>query len=274
MKESKKYRLLATDLDETILSPEPVLSEYAVSVLRAIEEMGVKVVICTGRAYAGALLYLKQIGLNNPGIFCNGAQVRGSLDGSVLHECPLPIEDARLAIRLGEETGGHPRVYMDDRIYVSSITEEDKTVSSVTHIKFEAVGDLCSFLDRPPLKMINYMKDPELVPVLLEKNERVLQGRLYITQSMWRSTSIFVEYMNVSATKGNGLKKIADMWGISKDEIIVAGDYLNDLTMFAEAGFSIAPQNAHPSVREAASVVCLSNAEDGVAKKFAEIFLS
>ena len=79
--------------------------------------------------------------------------------------------------------------------------------------------------------------------------------------------------MNAAASKGNAVKKLADMWEISKDEIVVAGDHLNDLTMFAEAGFSIAPQNAHPSVLEAASVLALSNAEDGVPKKLAEIFL-
>jgi len=62
------------------------------------------------------------------------------------------------------------------------------------------------------------------------------------------------------------------MWGISKDEILVAGDNLNDLTMFEEAGFSIAPQNAHPLILKAASTVCQSNAEDDVAKKLAEIF--
>jgi len=274
MKNMKNYRLAALDLDETLLTPESVLSEYAVGVLRAIAEKGVKVIICTGRAYVGSLSCLKQIGLNNPGVFCNGAQIRVALDGDILYELPLPVEEAKPAIRLGEEMGGHARIYMDDRIYVSHIIEADKIFAERTGIRFEAVGDLCAFLDRPPLKLIHYMSDPKLVAPLVEKSERVFQDRLYITQSLSINRTIFAEYMNASANKGNGLKKIAGMWGISKDEILAAGDNLNDLPMFREAGFSIAPQNAHPSIQEAASAVCLSNAEDGVSKKLAEIFLN
>ena len=281
MLKTQKYRMLATDLDETLLNPESVLSEYAAGVLRAIEEKGVKVVICTGRAYVSSLLYLRQIGLNNPGIFCNGAQIRVALDGDVIHECPLPIEEAKLGIRLGEETGGHPRVYMNDRIYISHMVEEDKVFSERTNTQFEVAGDLCALLDSlpadmpnmVPLKVLHYVRDPELVPILVEKSKRVFQNRVYITQSVSINRTMLVEYMDASVSKGNGVKKLADMWGISRDEIVAAVDHINDLSMFAEAGLSIAPQNAHSSVREAASAVCLSNSEDGVPKKLAEIFL-
>ena len=278
MKKAQNYRLLALDLDETLLNPESVLSDYAVGVLRAIAEKDVKVVICTGRTYTMSLLYLRQIGLNNPGIFCNGAQIRAALDGSVLHEYPLPIEDVKLAVRLGEETGGRPRVYLGDRICVSHTIESDKVYSERVCTPIEAVGDLCAFLNglpegEAPLKFINSMSDPEMVPILLEKSRSVFQDRLYITQSMSVMRTMFVEYVNGSVSKGKSVKIVADMLGISKDEIVAAGDYLNDLSMFEEAGLSLAPQNAHPSVLEAASVVCLSNAEDGIPKKLEEIFL-
>ena len=274
IKNMKTYRLVALDLDETLLTPDSVLSEYAAGVLRAIAEKGVKVIICTGRAYAGSLFCLKQIGLNNPGIFCNGAQIRVALDGNILYELPLPVEEAKQAIRLGEEMGGHARIYMDDRIYVSHIIDADRIFAERTGIRFEAVGDLCAFLSRPPLKLLHYMSDPELVPVLLEKSAHVFQDRLYVTQSLSVNKTVFAEYMNALASKGSALKKVAAMWGISKDEILAAGDNLNDLSMFGEAGFSIAPQNAHPSILEVASAICLGNAEDGVPKKLAEIFLN
>jgi len=273
MQKTQKYRLAAIDLDETILGPDSNLSDYAAGVLRAMAEKNVKVVVCTGRPYVSSLLYLRRIGLNNPCIFCNGAQIRGALDGKIFHELPLPIEEAKLAIRLGEEAGAHPRVYVDDRICVSHIIEGDTMYSDRTGSTIEAVGDLCAFLDKPPVKIINFVSDPKLVPTLVEKSARAFLDRLYITQSVSINRAIFVEYMNAKASKGKGLRKVADMWGIEKDEIVAAGDSLNDLTMFAEAGLSIAPQNALPSVLEAASVVCLGNAEDGVAKKLAEIFL-
>ena len=275
MKNKTTYRMVALDLDETLLNPDSVLSEYAVSVLRGMAEKGIKVVICTGRAYAGAYGCLRQIGLNNPGVFCNGAQVRVALDGNILHEIPLPPEAAKQAIRLGEEMGGHPRLYMDDRIYVSHLIEEDKIFAERTGIQFEAVGDLCVLLNAPgktALKLLHYVSDPNLVSSFVEKSKLAFHDRLYVTQSVSVNRTIFVEYMNISASKGNGIKQLAGMWGIPKDEILVAGDNLNDLTMFEEAGFSIAPQNAHPLILKAASAVCQSNAEDGVAKKLAEMF--
>lgn len=264
-----KYKMIALDLDETLLRPDSTLSDYSVGVLKAVAETGVKIVICTGRLYEAALYYLDRLGLNNPGIFCNGAQIRTALDGKILNECPLSLEDARIAIRLGEEAGGHPRVYMDDRIYVSRIIEEDRIYAGWTRVKVDEVGDLSAFLKKDPLKLITLMPDSESIPSLLEKNGAVFENRLYFTQSM----STFVEYMNVGATKGKGLKKLAGRWGLSKEEIIVAGDHFNDLPMFEEAALSLAPSNAQEKVRTAASVVCLSNAEDGVAQKLEEMFL-
>ncbi|MDR1977344.1 MAG: Cof-type HAD-IIB family hydrolase [Synergistaceae bacterium] len=267
-----KYKLVAFDLDETLLRPDSSLSEYAVDVLRAIDKSGVKVVPCTGRPHAGTLSHLRRIGLDTPGVFCNGAQLRTSLSGKIMDECPLPLDDARAVIRIGLEMEGHPRVYMDDRVYVSHITEEDKGYAKRTGSVMEAVGDLFAFLsktpNKAPLKIINLMPNAESIPAIFEKSSRFFKEKVYVTQSL----PTFIEYMHTGATKGKGLKKLADRWGFSKEEILVAGDHFNDLTMFAEAGFSIAPQNAQAPVREAASCVCLGNAEDGVVKKLAEIF--
>ncbi|MDR1376557.1 MAG: HAD hydrolase family protein, partial [Synergistaceae bacterium] len=189
----------------------------------------------------------------------------------VLEECPLPLDDAQAVIRIGLETGGHPRIYRDDRVYVTHVIEEDEGYARRTGSIMEAVGDLRAFLSgtgRAPLKIINLMPNLESVPVIFEKSRRFFGERVYITQSL----VTFVEYMHPDATKGKGLKKLAARWGIPKEEILVAGDHFNDLTMFEEAGFSIAPQNAQAIVRDAASCVCLSNAEDGVVKKLSEIF--
>ncbi|MDR2180990.1 MAG: HAD-IIB family hydrolase [Synergistaceae bacterium] len=270
------YELVAFDLDGTLLRPDSSLSDYAIDVLRAINRRGVKIVPCTGRHYGGALIHMRRIGVDTPGVFCNGAQLRTSLGGHILDECPLLLDDAREAIRIGLEMGGHPRVYMNDRVYVSSVNEEDRGYAQRTGSIIEPVGDLLAFLDKgSPIvlktinKIINVMPDLESVPLIFERSRCFFDGKkVYITQSL----STFVEYMHSWATKGKGLKKLAGRWGIPKEKILVAGDHFNDLTMFEEAGFSIAPQNAQDVVREAASCVCPGNAEDGVPQKLSEIF--
>ena len=262
-----QYKLAAFDMDGTLLHPDGSLSDYAAGVMRAVEKKGVKVVPCTGRPYPGALKHIEKIGLSTIGVFCNGAQLRSAPGGEILEECPLPLGDALLMIDLSLEAGGHPRIYIDDMVYVTRITEEDERYIKRTGSILEAVGNFREFLDRPPLKILSLIS-AESLPELYEKSRLVFGDRLNITQS----ASDYLECMHGGATKGRGLNKLASRWGISKEEIVVAGDHLNDLTMFEEAGFSIAPKNAQPAVREAASHVCRSNAEDGVAKKFAEIF--
>jgi Cof subfamily protein (haloacid dehalogenase superfamily) len=272
-----RYKLAAFDMDETLLGPDASLSEYAAAVLRAIAETGVKIVPCTGRPYGGTLPHLRHIGLDTWGVFCNGAQLRGTLSGDVLGECPIPLEDAWAATRMGEEAGGHVRLYMNDRVYVSHIDESDRNYVKRTGSDLEEVGDLFIFLEKnlnqknssySLLKLMSVMPDQESVSAIFEESRRFFEGRLYVTQSL----STFVEYMRADASKGRGLRILADRWGIAKEDIVVAGDHLNDLTLFTEAALSIAPQNAQPAVREAASFVCRSNAEDGVARKFAEVF--
>jgi Cof subfamily protein (haloacid dehalogenase superfamily) len=266
-----RYKLAAFDLDGTLLLPDHSLSEYAVAVLCAIDERGVKIVPCTGRPYGGTLSHLRRIGVDAPGVFCNGAQLRTALGGEVLDECPLPLDDALAVVRIGLEMGGHPRVYMNDRVYVSSVIEEDRGYFQRTGSVVEAVGDLSAFLSgdgSAPLKIINLMPSVESIPAIFQRSKLFFGERVYITQSL----STFVEYMHAGATKGKGLRKLARRWGLSKEEILAAGDHFNDLTMFQEAGFSIAPRSAQPIVRDAASCVCLGNEEDGVAKKLAEIF--
>jgi Cof subfamily protein (haloacid dehalogenase superfamily) len=266
------YKLAAFDMDETMLRPDGALSDYAAGVLHAVGAMGVRVVPCTGRPYGGVLGHLGKIGLDTAGIFCNGAQTRGTLGGEILDERPVPVEEAVLAARMGQEAGAHTRVYMDDRVYVSRVTEEDREYIARTGSVFEEVGgDLAAFLkrrSRGPLKVMNVMSGAEALRPFLEKCREVFAGKLHVTQSM----ATFVEYMRTDATKGNGLRNLAERWGIGKEEIVAAGDHLNDLSMFAEAGFSIAPANAQPSVLAAASCVCGSNAEDGVARQFSKIF--
>jgi Cof subfamily protein (haloacid dehalogenase superfamily) len=263
-----RYKLVAFDMDETLLRPDSSLSDYAVEVLRAVAKSGVKIVPCTGRPYGGTLVHLRRIGLETTGVFCNGAQLRDTLSGEIFNERPVPLNDARLVIRLGEERGGHPRAYLNDRVYVSHVTEDDERYAKRTGSVFEVVENWDSLPEGDPVKLMTVMPTHEGVVELLEKSEKIFEGRLYVTLSL----ETFVEYTHIGATKGIGVQMLADRWGIAREEIVVAGDHLNDLTMFEKAGFSIAPQNAQPAVREAASCVCLSNAEDGVAKKFAEIF--
>lgn len=262
-------KMVALDLDGTLLKPDSTLSDYSIDVLRALDAKGIKVVICTGRLYEGARYYTDRLGIENPGIFCNGAQTRAVLDGKILDERPLPLEVAQAAISLGESYGGQPRAYVDDRIYVSRLTEDDRRYSQWTRVAVEEVGNLAAFLAKAPLKLINCMPDPACLSPLLAKSKDFFGQRAYVTRSM----SVFVEYMNPEATKGTGLKKLADRWQIDKKDIVVAGDHFNDLPMFEAAGLSIAPANAEEEVRARASVVSEGNQEDGVSRKLQELFL-
>ena len=85
---AQTYKLVAFDLDGTLLRPDSSLSQYSVDVLRVLDERGVKIVPCTGRPHGGTLPHLRRIGVDTPGVFCNGAQLRTALSGEAWTSAP------------------------------------------------------------------------------------------------------------------------------------------------------------------------------------------
>ncbi|MGI6327918.1 MAG: Cof-type HAD-IIB family hydrolase [Dethiobacteria bacterium] len=258
-----KYKLLALDLDETLLNQEHRISSRNIEAIRAVVNKGIMVTIATGRMYLSALPYARELGIDLPLITYHGALIKQAGSGQILKHSPVPFEKALEILRRGEEYNLHLNLYLDDRLFVKEENDHTRYYQRRAAIPLEIVGDLSSFLlskGEAPTKLTIIIMDGRM-DEFQQIFEEICKPQLFVVQS----SSYFLEITHRDATKGQALDFLAKKEGILPEEIIAMGDSYNDIDMLQYAGLGVAVANAPPEVQNAADITTLSNIEDGVA---------
>jgi len=256
------YKLVALDLDDTLLGKDLKVTESTRQVLSEIMAGGVHVTLATGRMFRSTLPFAGELNINAPLITYQGALVKHSGTGEVLFHRPVPLELALDIIRRVEKYGYHINIYLDDFLYVARDTEEGRRYANVSRIPLEVVGDLEQFLisrREDPTKVLVVSREP-LLDELAAELKPVYGDNLHIT----KSKPHFLEFSHPSATKGHALKAVADYYGIPREKVMAVGDSYNDLEMIDWAGLGVVMGNAREEIRARADYVTLSNEEEGV----------
>jgi len=256
-----RIRLVAIDLDGTLLDNDLAISFRAKQAIRRAREQGVQVTLATGRMYASAVVYAEELDLDVPLITYQGALVKTSRSGEVLYRRHVPLALARQVIMEARDRGFHVNVYLDDRLYVEAMTGRARDYARIARVPLHPVGDLVEFIREDPTKVLVVAEEQKLDAWARECREFFGQD-LYITKSLPH----FLEFLHPEATKGRGLTAVAQALGIPPAEIMAIGDSFNDLEMFKFAGLAVAMGNARREIREAADYVTLANDDDGVAE--------
>jgi len=264
-----KYRLIATDLDDTLLNNEEAVTPRTREVIRQAQMMGVQVTLATGRMYRSARPYALDLGIDLPLITYQGALVKTSGSGEVLSHHTVPLELAREVIDDGVRCGLTVNLYVDDQLYVSQLTEEARRYARKVRVAAEVVGDLRHFLQAEPTKLL-FIGGEEELDLLWRQEEEKFGQQLFIT----KSKPHFLEFTHPQATKGWGLAIVAQRLGIRREEIIAFGDSFNDLDLLRGAGFGVAMGNARPELKAAADYVTDTNEADGVAAAIEKFVLA
>lgn len=261
-----RRRLLAMDLDGTLVGPDLIVSPRNRAALRAAREKGVFVTLATGRMLRGTLPFARELSLTTPIICYQGAMVADPVTGEVLLHRTVPMVLAREVLDLAEARGWHIHYYVDDVMYVDEMTPQVTLYTSiVTDAMPRAVGNLRGFLDqvpygREPTKLLVIGDETATTATLAELRER-FSGRLYIT----RSLPTFAEVTNSECSKGAALAWLADRLGVAQADTMAIGDALNDLEMVGWAGMGVAMGNAVPELA-AARYHTSAVEQDGVAE--------
>lgn len=274
-----KYKLIAMDMDGTLLNSQKQVTEYTKEVLRKAADRGVKLVVCTGRIFTSAKSYARIIGTKAPIIASNGAYIREKDREEVIYEKYINKEKLLKIIRLSREWGFYPHIYTTDTIYSEKLIHSslnyskwNETVPEDEKINIKIVDSLEDIVNENGeafLKVVVMAQDDEI--------ERLQQLKNYIKESV--DVAVFSSYMNnfevmdKEVSKGRALEILAGYYNLSKDEIICFGDNENDKTMFEFAGFPVAMGNAEEELKKIAAYVTVSNDEDGVAKAIEKIVL-
>ncbi|MCR4426849.1 MAG: Cof-type HAD-IIB family hydrolase [Firmicutes bacterium] len=256
-------KLVAIDLDGTLLRTDRTISEKSRRVIRAALREGVLVVIATGRMFRSAQQLVQEIADDLPIAAYNGALIKMSGSGKSLLHIPIPAEVGSSVVRFLWDFDIPFQAYYDDQLWVRKHSESSAMYSSHYGVEVHTCPDIQWFLERDSTKYL-ITEDPGRIPAIRSALEPVVGPDL----RMMRSLPHMLEIVHRRASKAHAVEFLAGFHGIDMQETMAVGDAENDLEMFESAGISVAVGNAQDQAKERASFVVSSNDEDGVVEAF------
>lgn len=274
-------KLIAIDLDGTLLTSESKPSKEGLEAIQAVLNEQHKVAICTGRASFDVKGMIGS-NLNIPIISANGAAIQDE-NGQVLRQTPLDSESAKAAIQFLTEQGVYFEIFCPDAIYSpfdakdKLRAEMDMLVSANPSIDPDTLwkSALIQFLQfgiqpiHDPMDVIR-AEMPVYKLLIFTYNEAKLEHikQYYHHNDTVHTTAaaqLTLEIISKETDKGSAVSYLADHFGIPLADTIVIGDNYNDISMFRVAGTKIAMGNAVDEIKQMSTSVTLTNNEHGVA---------
>ena len=253
-------RLLALDLDGTLLGPDGDVPPRTRAAIERLRAGGVHVVLASGRAPAGMRRLCQELGLDDPQITMQGALIASPLTGSVLAAWRLEPAEARAHIAFARQVGAVPLLCFADGFRSEVLTHELKAWLETYEEPLPLiVPNLDRLVEERPIKTYLYTPRGTHEQVWDAAN-RAFHGRATVTSGDEDS----VELLPPGASKGKALRTLAAHLRIPLAEVAAIGDGRNDIAMLRLAGRSAAMAQALAEVREAADLVVPSNSEEGV----------
>lgn len=298
----KKYRMVAFDLDGTLLGPDHQISDYSVQYIRSLHSKGFLISIATGRSPAATAQVIRRLNLNFPvphshgfplvtvngakGIHVfhdafipqdDGGEEKQGLDGgnpmvdgrmriTELFHLPVPMDLTQKTLNLAKSIGCVTNYYIDHDIYAQVLEdwhlEATKKYSDLTGVEFTYCNDDYK-------EAMNRGLPSKLLvlcqPESIDDIHIKLENALGHEAKVIRgSPPFFVEVLNQEVNKGTGLELLCEKLGIGIHECICFGDGDNDIEFIQKSGYGVAMKNARDTVKEHADAVTdHTNDEDG-----------
>lgn len=260
-----KPRLVATDLDGTLLHTDGTVTERTRSVLTALDDLGVPVVFTTGRPIRWMETLWADVGGHGLAVCSNGGIVYDVAAHEVRSFQAVPrATGLEIAQVLRTDIPGTMFALEHTQGWVSEPTFPRHPDDRVERPQ----GELFDVYRDDVVKILAVHRD--LPPEVFWARVEELVGHLVTTT--WSSSFPLVEISAVGVTKASTLATLAADLGIGADEVVAFGDMPNDLPLLEWAGTSYAMANAHPSVLALADHVAPPNDDDGVAAVLTELF--
>ena len=267
----KPIRILALDLDDTLLRSDLSISHRTWQAIKRTEQLGVTVVLASGRIPEAMEHSSRLLGLDKrPGYLVsnNGALIEESNSGCIIHEAPLEPSLALAICDLADAEGFAMQLYQDDIMYISRQNEYSNHDQRVTGIRPVVVENFRAMVKEGCYKLIIPGE-----PKILTHVESIIKTYLGDNITLFTSRPYFLEIMARNTNKGTALAKIAKILNVSADEVMAIGDSMNDEAMIRWAGTGVAMANADNRIKSIATFVTdHSNDEDGVADVIEKYF--
>ncbi len=277
---SARPRLLAVDLDGTLLNPDSRIGATDAAALQRAAATGVAVLVATGRGFYSATWVLDDLPVPAYLALHNGALV---LDPSGVELWRTVIDPGAVAAGLPRvrASGLHPMLYVgvaggggtDVTLVLEEAAHRSPYTRSYLSTKgriLEKVTDVATEAHRGALGMISFGAREQVVAAASELAD--LDGKIVSWWGPTRSADL-LEAVAPAGTKGHAVQRLTERLGLEPQDVLAIGDNSNDLGMLHYAGTAVAMANATPEVRATAHFVTASNAASGVACALARVGL-
>lgn len=269
-----KYKLLVLDVDGTLLNDEREISKRTLAALLKVQQMGVRIVLASGRPTYGLMPLAKTLELGNYGGFVlsyNGCQIIKAQNGEILFVRRINPEMLPYLEKKARKNGFAIFTYHDDTLITDSPDNEYiKNEALLNNLKIIREDEFSTAIDFAPCKCM-LVSDKEKALIGLEQH---WEKRLAGTLDAFRSEPYFLEVVPCGVNKANTLGALLEHLGVTREEVIAVGDGVCDVTMLQLAGMGVAMGHSQDSVKVCADYVTASNEEDGVALAVEKLILA
>ena len=276
-------KVIAADMDGTLLNPEHTMSEYTYQTILAAQRTGYRFMIATGRDFPGAMGALADFDLTCDYITGSGAEIRSEkgeilksvrMDSRYFKEIYQCADKFQGAVRfcaagtdyfVGEPETVERQVLEESRLFLGEGTDEELKSMKIYRQMVERIRCVKNVeeiirKEIPVHKIFIAVKDGDTAHKVREEMKKF--PHLAVASSFFNN----IELTDEEAQKGTAISRYAESLGYQKDEVMVLGDSLNDLSMFQEGfGATVAMENADEVIKEHAQYITKSNREDGAA---------
>ena len=251
-------KLIATDMDGTLLNDNGKINEKIFDLIHALNEKDIKFAAASGRFYSQLSKNFEKVKMDMIFIAHNGALVKYNNKGKTLYSNSIDKEQIESVVKLHPELGEELFLAGENEAYIVNPSED--MLNNFTSFEVPVVI-LKSFreIKNPIYKITYYMTDgvkTSMVDYIKENLSDKLE--FVVSGDKW------IDIMNKGISKGNAINMLQEKFKINQKNTMVFGDYYNDLTMFKAAHYSYAMENAPEDVKKHANFIAESNNEDGV----------
>lgn len=281
------YKLVAIDLDGTMLNQYGVVTERTKKAIERVQKKGIEVIIASGRPMDSIKTIAKEIKSEKYFISGNGAIIYDIQNNEIIYENTLKKQKTLDIIKICEENSIYYNIYTEKEIIAKSFQYNvlyyhkenlNKGEDNKTHINIiDNIYDYINNRDEKIVKITICDKNQIIFNSIIRKLKEIEEVEVLETSHMSRkmirqgTVDVPIEYFytevsNKDVDKWNAIEFLKEKMQIRTEEIVAIGDNLNDKKMIENAGLGIAMGESTPVIKQIANKITSSNSEDGVAQ--------
>jgi Cof subfamily protein (haloacid dehalogenase superfamily) len=271
-------RLLALDIDGTLLDPQFKITAENLAALRAAHASGIELLLATGRRHDYALPVAQEIGVPCWLISSNGALIRSSA-GETFYSDRLPVSTAIKLVRHMDAFRANAVITFDrqgnNALVLERVEELNQSIARWIQMNaqfIQYVSPLEEALNEDPIQAMYCGRVVRMEEAQKRLAEADFLAEISILKTQYDHRDLCIlDILNGECSKGHALRRWAQQHGIPREQIMAIGDNFNDLEMLEFAGVAFVMGNASQELKQSGWRVTASNAESGVARALQEV---